>query len=83
MALTRGPARMMALNSSRSISPSLFVSVTAIIWAIFLVVSFGYTLRMYDFISSWLMLPLLFVSTLANAASSPASDLSMSSAKAA
>ena len=41
----------------------------------------SYTLRRYAFICVALILPLLPVSTLANAASRPASDLSMSSPK--
>ena len=77
-----GPARMMILNSARSISPSLFVSAVAIISSMaFSARPFLYLLRMYAFISSGLILPLLSLSTLANAASSPASDLSISSPK--
>ena len=73
---------MMVLNSSRLILPFLFTSAVAIIsqitesWR-----PVPYTLRMYAFISATSISPLLSASTLVNAPSRPASDLSMSSPK--
>ena len=77
-----GPARMMTMNSAKSTSPSLSMSAAIIISSTVLSSRpYSYVLRMHPIISSASILPLLSMSILAKAASSPASDLSMPSPK--